>query len=135
MPQNEDVWETIKTKNEFEFVITHDIINKKYILYRKVNSHYNKMSSSTDAIDLLKEISKYEKQTKDICGYFNCVYATSDGCIIEGWNDAEGKLNRAKLLCPIYNQQCIHAKCHYCSREKTEICSRKTKMKGSSILC
>lgn len=116
LPQNEDVWETIKTKNEFEFVITHDIINKKYILYRKVNSHYNKMSSSTDAIDLLKEISKYEKQTFEICGRFACVYAVKDGCIIEGWNDAEGKLNGKKSFCPIYNVQCIHAKCKYCGR-------------------
>lgn len=116
LPQNEDVWETIKTKNEFEFVITHDIINKKYILYRKVNSHYNKMSSSTDANNLLKEISKYEKQTFEICGRFACVYAVKDGCIIEGWNDAEGKLNGKKSFCPIYNVQCIHAKCKYCGR-------------------
>ena len=127
LKKNEYVWGIIQTRNRFDFEITHNAINGKYYLYRKVNSHYNKMSSSTDAIDLLKEISKYEKQTKDICGYFNCVYATSDGCSIEGWNDAEGELNGTKSFCPIYNKQCIHAKCHYCSREKTEICSRKTK--------
>lgn len=134
-PKNEYVWGIIQTTNGFDFEITHNAINGKYYLYRKVNSHYNKITNSTVANNLLKKISEYEKQTKDICGYFNCIYATSDGCSIEGWNDAEGELNGTKSFCPIYNKQCIHARCHYCSREKTEICSRKTKMKGSSILC
>lgn len=116
LPKDEDIWGTIQTKNEFKFVITHNVINEKYYLYRKVNSYYNKISSSTDANNLLKEISKYEKQTNDICGYFACVYATKDGCIIEGWNDAEGSLNGKKSFCPIYNVQCIHAKCKYCGR-------------------
>lgn len=115
-PKNEYVWGIIQTTNGFDFEITHNAINGKYYLYRKVNSHYNKITNSTVANNLLKKISEYEKQTKDICGYFNCIYATSDGCIIEGWNDAEGELNGTKSLCPIYNKQCIHAKCKYCSR-------------------
>lgn len=116
LPKDEDIWGTIQTKNEFKFVITHNVINEKYYLYRKVNSHYNKISSSTDANNLLKEISKYEKQTFEICGRFACVCAMKDGCSIEGWNDAEGKLNGKKSFCPIYNVQCIHAKCKYCGR-------------------
>lgn len=116
LPKYEDIWGTIQTKNEFKFVITHNVINEKYYLYRKVNSHYNKISSSTDANNLLKEISKYEKQTFEICGRFACVCAMKDGCSIEGWNDAEGKLNGKKSFCPIYNVQCIRAKCKYCGR-------------------
>lgn len=116
LPKDEDVWGTMQTKNFFKFVITHNVINEKYSLYRKVNSHYNKLCSSTDANGLLKEISKYEKQTSGICGRFACVYATKDGCSIEGWNDVEGSLNGKKSVCPIYNVQCIHAKCKYCSR-------------------
>lgn len=125
LPKDEDIWGTIQTKNEFKFVITHNVINEKYYLYRKVNSHYNKISSSTDANNLLKEISKYEKQTFEICGRFACVCAVKDGCSIEGWNDAEGKLNGKKSFCPIYNVQCIHAKCHYCSRNTREQCNKK----------
>ena len=98
LKKNEYVWGIIQTRNRFDFEITHNAINGKYYLYRKINSQYSKMiTSSTIANNLLKEISVYEKQTKSICGYFNCVYATKDGCIIEGWNDAEGKIGRAHV--------------------------------------
>ena len=42
-PKNEYVWGIIQTRNGFDFEITHNAINGKYYLYRKVNSHYNKI--------------------------------------------------------------------------------------------
>lgn len=62
LPKNEDVWGTIQTKNFFKFIITYNVINDKYSLYRKVNSYYNKIGSSTDANALIKKISELEEE-------------------------------------------------------------------------
>ena len=57
-----------------------------------------------------------------ICKLFACVYATRDGCAINGHLDQEGQLNGVKAFCPIYKVMCITAKCKACGHEGAEGC-------------
>lgn len=61
----------------------------------------------------------------DICKMFACVYATKNGCSINGHIDKEGDLNGKKQYCPIYNVMCITAKCKACGREGIDECEHR----------
>ncbi|WP_304818974.1 hypothetical protein [uncultured Clostridium sp.] len=60
MPKWENVWGTIQTKSGCKYIITFDVNKNRYYLYCKTKSHYNKMLSSKEPIELLKKIQKYE---------------------------------------------------------------------------
>lgn len=60
IPKQENVWGTLQTKNGLKFVITYNITKNSYSLYSKINSQYNKITSSKDANELLKTIEQYE---------------------------------------------------------------------------
>ncbi len=64
IPKRENVWGTIQTKNGSKYMITFDVTKNRYYLYCKTTSHLNKISSSKDTSDLLKEIQKYEKNIR-----------------------------------------------------------------------
>jgi hypothetical protein len=59
-----------------------------------------------------------------ICKWFACVYATKNGCVINGWMDKEGELNGKKEHCSIYDVMCITAKCKACGHGGTDVCEK-----------
>lgn len=112
---SESKWGKVKTKNGFNFIITYDCVENIYNLYRVVNKNYGKICSSKNPHKLMMKIDLYEDNTKNICNYFTCNYATKHGCSIFGWNTSETEKVKKKF-CPIYDVECVWARCNFCSR-------------------